>query len=206
MPERISMNEADHPIRTYQQTERARSALETRARIVAAALALHETAGPARTTISAIAERAGVQRLTVYRHFPDESALLAACVAEWESRHPAPDPASWAAVGEPAERMRIALGELYAHFRATESLTRHLRRDAEELPALQAAAAPLAAREASGRVALERGWELRGRRHDRLRAVIGHATAFETWRSLARGQALGDAEIAELMVAFARSL
>ena len=192
--------------RTYEQTGRARSQAATRQRILDAALALHEAAGPARTTISAIAGRAGVQRLTVYRHFPDESALLAACAAEWTARHPPPDPLLWAEVADPAERMRVALGELYAHHRATEAMTASVRRDAAELPALQAALAPLAGHEAAVRVALERGWTLRGRRRDRLRAVIGHAAAFETWRSLARGQGLADAEIAGLMVALARSL
>ena len=71
--------------------ERARRKAETRERIVEATVALHTSIGPARTTISAVAERAGVERHTVYAHFPDDGSLLRACSAHWEARHPSPD-------------------------------------------------------------------------------------------------------------------
>ena len=92
-----------------------------------ATVALHRELGPARTTISAIAERAGVQRLTVYRHFPDERALYQACGGHWNVAHPRPDTAPWLAIEDPAERLQLALGEIYAYFRATEDMTANIR-------------------------------------------------------------------------------
>src|SRR2546423_4242678 len=103
--------------RKYELKQRADSVSETRQRIVEATVELHTELGPARTTISAIAERAGVQRLTVYRHFPDERALFEACSGHWAAENPAPDPATWAAVDDPEERRRIALIEIYAFYR-----------------------------------------------------------------------------------------
>src|SRR5215208_5174558 len=78
----------------------------TRQRIVEATIELHETVGTARTTISAIAEKAGVQRLTVYRHFPDERALFTACRGHWSATNPPPDPATWTQSADPEERLR----------------------------------------------------------------------------------------------------
>jgi Transcriptional regulator len=97
--------------RRYELKQRAASLAQTRQRIVDATVALHGSVGPARTTISAIAELAGVQRLTVYRHFPDELALFQACSGHWATLHPAPDPATWAEVADPAERLGGALRE-----------------------------------------------------------------------------------------------
>ncbi|HET6171567.1 MAG TPA: helix-turn-helix domain-containing protein [Gaiellales bacterium] len=192
--------------RKYELKQRARSQAETRARIVEATVALHNELGPARTTISAIAERAGVQRLTVYRHFPDERALYQACSGHWTVEHPRPDPAPWAAIEDPAERLQLALGEIYAYFRATENMTANVRRDLPELPVLQEVAAPMVAYWEAAKVALERGWEARGERRERLHAVIGHAIDFDTWRSLARRGGLDDAEVAELMARLARAV
>src|SRR6266702_4211507 len=106
--------------RRYELKQRAQSQTATRQRIVEAAVELHESAGPGHTTISAIAERAGVQRLTVYRHFPDDRALFTACSAHWRAENPAPDPSAWETVEDPEERFRIALTAIYAFFRATE--------------------------------------------------------------------------------------
>jgi AcrR family transcriptional regulator len=192
--------------RKYEQTRRAGSQAETRRRIVDATVALHEELGPARTTISAIAERAGVQRLTVYRHFPDERSLYEACGGQWMAEHPLPDPAPWSAIEDPAERLELALGEIYARFRATESMTANVRRDLPELPELQEVAAPMVQYWSAVRELLERGWEARGRRRERLCAVIAHALDFGTWRSLAREGGLEDAEVAELMVRLARAV
>jgi AcrR family transcriptional regulator len=189
--------------RAYEQKERARSQERTRQRIVDATVELHRSVGPARTTVSAIAERAGVQRLTVYRHFPDERSLYQACGGQWTAAHPPPDQARWAAVADPRERLQLALGEIYAYYRATEDMTANIERDLAELPVLQEVAAPRAQYWAAARVTLERGWKLRGRRRARLRAVINHACAFETWRSLVREGGLGDAEAAELMAGLA---
>jgi AcrR family transcriptional regulator len=189
--------------RKYELKQRALTQEETRQRIVAATVALHASIGPARTTISAIAEHAGVQRLTVYRHFPDERALYRACRDEWMADNPAPDPSSWVAIADPSERMSKALREIYAYFRSTEDMTANLRRDFAESPLLQEAAAPFLEYWMSVRSVLDRGWKLRGSRQRRLRAVIAHAIEFETWRSLARYQGLADGDVAELMVQLA---
>jgi AcrR family transcriptional regulator len=191
--------------RKYELKQRARSQAETRRRIVEATIELHDELGPARTTISAIAERAGVQRLTVYRHFPDERSLYAACAGQWMADHPLPDTSPWALVEDPAERLLLALSEIYAYFRVTENMTANVRRDLPELPVMQEVATPLTQYWEAAQAMLELGWEARGRRRERLRAVIGHAIDFETWRSLARQRNLSDGEVAELMVRLARA-
>ena len=192
--------------RNYDLGQRAQGQAETRERIVTAALALHAAIGPARTTISAIAESAGVQRLTVYRHFPDDRALYQACWERWTAEHPLPDPAPWHAIEDPSERLRSALVATYAWFGSAGELLAHLQVDLPHLPVLAEIAAPLARSRASAQEILERGWEARGERRERLSAVIGHALEFETWRSLARAPASGlaDERIAELMVRLAR--
>src|SRR4051812_28717196 len=123
------MNMAVDRKRGYRLRERARKQEETRRRITAATVALHEEVGAARTTIKAIAERAGVERLTVYRHFPDEAALLDACSAHWIAAHPPPDPYGWT---EP----RAALRALYAYYGANERMLANNFRDREAMPAL----------------------------------------------------------------------
>ncbi len=185
----------------------------TRRRITQAAVELHGTVGPGATTMSAVAKRAGVTRATLYRHFPDEQALFAACSREWLSANPWPDFARWAAIADPAERVRTALGEMYAYYRATEAMLGNLYRDIASLPA--GIAANLASYPEQMLRVLDQGWRApsvgRLRRPEspaplrrpgsaaRLRrAAILHAVAFETWRSLARG-GLSDAEAARLM-------
>lgn len=192
--------------RKYELKQRAESQAETRRRIVDATVELHRELGPVRTTISAIAERAGVQRLTVYRHFPDERALYTACGGRWLAEHPPPDPAPWAAVEDPAERLELALREIYPYFRATEDMAANIRRDLPELPVLQEVAAPMRQYWEAAQAALERGWEARGERRERLHAVIRHAIDFETWRSLARRGGLDDGDVAELMVRLTRAV
>jgi AcrR family transcriptional regulator len=192
--------------RKYELKQRAQSQGETRQRIVEATVELHTTLGPARTTISAIAERAGVQRLTVYRHFPDERSLFHACTRHSWAENPLPDPSAWAFVGDPEERLRVGLGEIYAFFRANEELTANVRRDLPDMPVMREVAAPYAQRWENIRNVLDRGWKARGRRRKLLSAVIGHAVEFETWRSLARREGLEDVEVVELMVGLARGV
>lgn len=192
--------------RKYELKKRAEAQERTRQRIVEAAVALHEELGPARTTISAIAERAGVQRLTVYRHFPDEEAVFRACTGHWYAENPPPDPASWTAVADPEERLRLALGEIYAWYRRNEAMIDKGSRDAEVVPAL---AGVIAERQAPywrevGRT-LAAGWEVADARGALVAAALGHATAFSTWRSLAREQGLEDAQAADLMVGLVSS-
>src|SRR3954447_19505314 len=141
-------------MRSYELKERARKQAETRRRIVEATVALHQEVGPARTTVAEIARRAGVQRLTVYNHFPDEHKLFGACSAHWIAGHPPPDPGAWAAIADPRERLRTALRELAGGYRGGggggggagggggggggggEPMMAQVRRDAGLLPAL----------------------------------------------------------------------
>src|SRR5918995_1564298 len=108
--------------RPYRKKTRALTEAETRQRIVEATVELHETLGPAKTTIKAIAERAGVQRATVYNHFPDLDGLFEACNAHYYGRHPMPDPATWAGIASPSERFRVAVRELYRWYEETETM------------------------------------------------------------------------------------
>src|SRR5919107_6056420 len=128
--------------RKYEQKRRAEQQVETRRRIVEAMVALHGEVGPARTTVSAIAERAGVERLTVYRHFADETAMFEACSAHFAMETGSPDPATWADVVEPSERLRAALLAFYGYYRRGEDMLAHVHRDLPELPALAAVMAP----------------------------------------------------------------
>ncbi len=192
--------------RKYELKQRALSQAETRQRIVDATVDLHRELGPLRTTISAIAERAGVQRLTVYRHFPDDRALFGACSSQWRAAHPMPDPSAWAGLEDPSERLEAALAEIYAWFASTEEMTANVLRDIPESPLMQELTAPLRQYWAEVQRVLEYGWEARGERGERLRAVIGHAIEFGTWRSLVRGHGLTDAAAAELMVRLARAV
>src|SRR4051812_15871128 len=122
--------------RKYELKARAAAQEETRRRITEATVGLHLEVGPANTTISEIAKRAGVQRLTVYNNFPDESSLLGACSAHYASRHPPPDPGEWQSIEDPEQRTRAALRALYGYYRATEAMTGKVVRDAKVMPAL----------------------------------------------------------------------
>src|SRR3954469_2751691 len=102
---------------------RAQAQEETRRRITEATVGLHVEVGPANTTISEIAKRAGVQRLTVYNNFPDEISLLGACSAHYIAQHPPPDPGTWMSIREPGRRARTALAALYGYYRETEPMT-----------------------------------------------------------------------------------
>jgi AcrR family transcriptional regulator len=191
--------------RKYDQKRRAEQQAETRRRIVEALVALHREIGPARTTISAVAERAGVERLTVYRHFADETAMFEACSAHFMSEVGWPDPAGWAGVAEPAERLRAALLAYYEYYRRGEDMFAHVQRDAPQLPALAAVLAPWDEFFGAVRDGLLEGWAAPGPARGRLAAAVAHALRFETWRSLARVEALGDAEAANLMVTLAQA-
>lgn len=192
--------------RKYEQRLRAERQDETRRRITEATATLHQEIGPAQTTISAIAERAGVERLTVYRHFPDEGELLQACQQHFRAQHPLPDPALWADIGDPAERLRIALVALYAYYRDTEAMTANILRDAPLVPGLAAILAGRNAYFAALHAALASEWNVAGKAQEMLSAAIGHTLDFETWRSLARRQRLSDEQAVALMLRLVTSL
>jgi AcrR family transcriptional regulator len=188
--------------RTYRLNKRAERQHATRQRIEAAAIALHEEVGGAAATITAIAERAGVSRLTVYRHFPDERSLLLACTGTYLGANPPPDPRQWARIADPEVRLRVALAELYPYYRRNQGL---LARADDEMPANKNLADVLTPyREAIAAMAevLVPGWTEEPFSAPFVRAAAGLAVAFSTWRTLAVEQRLSDFDAASLMLTF----
>ena len=185
--------------RIYRKRARAESEEETRLRITEALMALHETVGPARTTVSAVADLAGVQRATVYRHFPDVEAQVEACSSHWLSLNAPPDPSRWLAIEGADQRLRAALDDMYAWYERTEPMVEKLYRDAPLVPEI---AVRMRTREAVMEQVAEqllKGSSARGGRRRRIRAAIGHALDFRTWCSLARDRDLTRDEAIELM-------
>jgi AcrR family transcriptional regulator len=180
-------------------TRRAELVATTRRRITEAAIDLHGSVGPARTTISAIAERAGVDRLTVYRHFPDEQSLFEACSGHWLAAHPYPNPGQWASIADPRDRLARALSHLYVWYRENHVMLENVLRDAPEVPSLSDRPQRWAGYHQGVVDTLIPGWGIRGGRRLVLRAAIGHATALGTWRSLT-DQGLDDEAAARLML------
>jgi AcrR family transcriptional regulator len=185
--------------RPYRMTRRAELEDETRLRITESTVALHEELGPARTSISAVAERAGVRRSTVYRHFPDEDALFSACSSHWRAANPPPDVAAWAAIGDPGMRTETALRELYGFYRRTEGMYTSLLRDEPVHPTIQKLLRGFHDYLRAIEATLMAGRGLRGHAARRTRAAIGHAVSFPTWRSLTREHGLSDADAVRLM-------
>jgi AcrR family transcriptional regulator len=166
----------------------------TRARITQAAIELHGTIGPAATSMSAVADRAGVTRATLYRHFPNEEALFNACSAEWRSANPAPDHDQWTTVPDPYDRLRKALPALYGWYRSSEAMRANLLRDLAVLPPAIRTAIETYTRTVAE--ALDSAWPRRSRLR---RAAIAHAVAFDTWQSLAH-ESVSDSETVRLMI------
>jgi AcrR family transcriptional regulator len=185
--------------RPYRMKRRAELEERTRLRITESAVELHERVGPAQTSISAIAERAGVRRSTVYRHFPDERALFMACTSHWFAAHTPPDIAAWAAIEDPDERLGRALADLYGYYRSTGQMLDRSLRDASVSSLVDEMLEGYRAYLAAAADALIEGRPEGGRARRRARAAIGHALAFPTWQSLTADQGLDDAEAAELM-------
>jgi AcrR family transcriptional regulator len=198
----LSEQQRSSKSRGYEMRKRAEDVERTRQRIVEAAVHLHGTAGPASTSVSAIAERAGVTRLTVYRHFPDETALFEACSGHWLSRQRPPRPEEWDALENPLERLTVGLADIYRFYRAGEQMLTLVIRDQHAVPESR-----------------RQAWEERTRQYVQvlarawpqaddpvLRAVIGHAAAFSTWRSLCREQGLTDRDAVGVMVTLAEAV
>jgi AcrR family transcriptional regulator len=193
--------------RKYEMKKRAQLQRETRRRIVEATVELHRTQGPANTTISEIAQRAGVNRLTVYNHFPDITDLLRACSKSWTERHPAPDPTPWAQIRDPQERLRTALTELYGFYARTEPMRANVLRDAQTMPELAALLEGTVVPYLEAvRDLLAEDWEVRGNRERRrLLAALKLAIDFHTWRTLERESGLSGEEAVETMLEAVRS-
>jgi len=184
--------------RAYRMKNRAESQEATRRRIVEAAVKLHESPGPKHTTISAIAEAAGVQRLTVYRHFPDDTELFQACSSTWFERNRPPDPELWSSVADGLDRIGVALKALYRYYAGTAGMWTSLYRDLDEVEALRPSMGSFAAYLDGVADGLARHIDPRGDNPD-LGATLCHAVQFATWKSLDR-IGLGDAAKAELAV------
>jgi len=176
---------------------RAEQIGQTRQRIVDAAVTLHGSVGPAATTIAAIADLAQVTRLTVYRHFPDETALFNACSAHWISQQQLPDPAAWEKIGDPADRLRAGLADMYRFYRAGAGMLSHIYRDLAELPEEHQRRLHDQADQHRDMLAAPFGGSARQRRL--TRAVIGHAASFWTWHSLCLDQGLTDRQAVDVM-------
>lgn len=185
--------------RQYRKRRRAEQERDTRRRITEALVELHGSIGPARTTVSDVASRAGVQRATVYRHFPDDAALFAACSAHWADANPLPDPANWREIDDPRDRLRVALEELYGFYARNEAMLDNTTRDEPRVDALRPSMDAFRGYLADLVDVLDRS---RATDTDRatVRAALGHAVAFGTWRSLVREHALDPAAAVDLMV------
>jgi AcrR family transcriptional regulator len=188
------------PRRRYRKRRRAELEEQTRQRIAEAAMRLHSTVGPSRTTVSAVAREAGVQRSTVYRHFPTEVDLFGACSERWFSLNPPPDPGAWSELADPGERLQTALTELYRWYGWAEPMLSNVTRDAPLVPAMERPVQVFAALLAQMHVVLMSGRRERGRARRRVAAAIAHSLAFETWRSLTREGGIDDREAVALMV------
>ena len=191
--------------RKYELKQRAEEMAETRRRITEAAVDLHGTVGPARTTLSAVAKQAGVQRHTVYRHFPSEADLFGACSAHFFAANPWPDPEPWRAISDPHQRLTRALDELYAYYERTEPMFTNVLRDLDLVDALQPTIVPLQDYLADATRILAVGWPGRGRRRHILAAAVRHVLDFRTWRSLAADNHLTRTEAVHLATALVQA-
>src|ERR1700674_205401 len=201
MPQGIRwMNAMSSQNRKYELRARAEKQAETRRRIVEATAGLHEEVGPARTTVAEIARRAGVQRLTVYNNFPNETELFDACGQHSMAKNPPPDPSAALAIDDPAERLRAALGPLYLWYRKNARSTENLQRDRLVMPALDAVMR-IRMDQSLGNLAdnLAAGFAPAARSAKGLRAAVALALDFWTWRRLA-GEEMSDDDAAALMV------
>jgi AcrR family transcriptional regulator len=181
--------------RPYRMKKRAELEAETRLRITESAVALHGSVGPAHTSVSAIAEHAGVRRSTVYRHFPDEAAIVAACSEHWRQANPLPDLERWGAETDPDARLDAALAELHPFYARNERMLANLFRDENTVAAIGASFSRF-----RGYLDAARDVLMAGRPpNPRTRAAIGHAITFHAWRSLVREQGLSEDDAAEVL-------
>jgi AcrR family transcriptional regulator len=194
------VSENSQPRRAYRKRRRADREADTRRQITEATVELHGTIGPARTTIKGIAAQAGVQRATVYRHFPDLESLFLACSTHWASLNPPPDPAAWDQIADTDERLRHALAELYTWYVWAEPMLTNVYRDTPLVPAMAQANENFRHHFGALHATLMNGRRLSGRTRVRVAATIAHALDFNTWRSLSHDHGLQADETVELMI------
>lgn len=185
--------------RPYKMKRRAELEAQTKQRITESAVELHGTLGPARTSMKAVAEHAGVPRSTVYRHFADEEALFGACSAHWAMENPPPDVTQWTQIEVPEDRLEVALHELYAFYRRAGDMLGKCLRDEAVVPIVGQLMGAYHQFLAAVTDLLMQGRGLRGKARDRTRAAIGHAISFRTWQQLTEEAELEDVEAADLM-------
>jgi AcrR family transcriptional regulator len=189
--------------RPYRMRRRAEKVDETRQRIIEAAIRLHTTIGASHASISAVAEEAGVTRLTLYRHFSSQDELFAACRGHWRSQHPPPDRALWRGITDFDDRLRTALRELYGWYRQNADDLTPIYRD---VPVMPESVKSAMRGENEGLVSLlVDGTGYSGVRARRLRAAIGHVIGFPTWRSLAVDQGLSDGDCVDLSLGLVKA-
>jgi AcrR family transcriptional regulator len=192
--------------RKYEMKRRAERMQETHRRITEAAVELHETVGPARTTVSAVADKAGVQRHTYYAHFPEIADLYRACTAHYLERNPLPDPSSWVQTPEPEERMRRALLEVYAYYSSTEAMMSNVLRDGQLDPRGQESMVMLYQHWSKMRDTIAEAFRASGERREELLGAVALALDFQTWRTLVRQHGLDQDRAVGLMVGMVRCL
>jgi AcrR family transcriptional regulator len=198
------LSHESRPKRKYELKKRAEEMAETHLRITEAAIELHATVGPSRTTMSAVAERAGVERRTLYRHFPTEADLFAACSTHYFTANPWPDRGNWRAIRDPQQRLEQALDELYAYYERTAPIFSNVLRDAELVDVARDAVAPLRAYLEEAAEVLTIGQHVRGRRRQLLGGALRHALAFSTWHSLSTN-GIGRSDAVRLVTALVDS-
>ena len=184
--------------RPYRKRKRAQAEEETRLRITEAAVELHGSVGPAKTTVTEVAERAGVSRMTVYNHFPTDADLFQACSTHWATQNPFPDPTKWLEIEDPSTRLSRAVSELYSWYADKQGMLRPVLRDAPLVPALGELMGPFWGAYMERVVAaLAEGWGPEVEPGSDLRAKIRVAVDFNTWEILS-GLDLEDGEAADL--------
>jgi AcrR family transcriptional regulator len=186
--------------RQYRQSVRAEKTASTRRRIVAAAIELHGTLGPANTSLSSVARKAGVSRPTLYSHFPDEASLFHACTMHWMNQDPPPDPAAWLEIDNSRRRVGTALSEIYSHYARNEQMIGNVFRDMYLVESMRSFNVPLVEESFAAMTeviasAFDDGADLAVRR----KAIVSVAINFHTWKSLVRVEGLTNAETADLM-------
>jgi AcrR family transcriptional regulator len=196
------MNGESRGKRAYHKRTRAARETETRRRITAAAVSLHEEVGPLRTTIAELARRAGVERPTVYRHFPDEISLLRACQAHWFSDYPLPDATAWAQMDDPEARLHRAVSEMYAYYRRGLPMLDNVFRDAPRFPALAQVLGIVVEGMDAAAAMLADAFSPPPDRRPAVVAATTLAISFDTWKTLVQVVGLPEPDAVALMTAF----
>jgi AcrR family transcriptional regulator len=191
--------------RKYELKRRAERQEETRQRILDATVTLHNRVGALGTSISAVAEEAGVERLTVYRHFPDEAVLLTAATASYLEANPFPDPEPWRSIADPVLRLRTGLTAAYAYHQQTEGMLGRLIQGLPYKPVICDVLEGYSAYWLGVQQLLTDGWDAPDEMLMLIAAAIGHALSFKTWYSLVRELGLSNDHAVELMLTMVRN-